>query len=270
MQTVSSINDLKKWHSQQVSKNLGFVPTMGALHEGHASLIEAAREQNEIVVVSIFVNPLQFGPNEDLSKYPKTLEADLALCKEKGADLVFLPNAQELYPAGLNKLSKVKPIEELANCLCGLTRPGHFEGVLTVVLKLFNLVRPQRAYFGEKDYQQLALIKQMVVDFNLDIEIVPMPIMRTQSGLALSSRNKYLTEQELSEAVKLSETLNKTKELIKAGNSISDVLKKLQQTYFEYFEARDPNTLELTNKLPARLFIAAKIGTTRLIDNCSI
>ncbi len=270
MLVVSNKNALKQWRSSQTERSLGFVPTMGALHKGHGSLIQAAREQNHLTAVSIFVNPLQFGPQEDLSKYPRTLEADLELCKELGVDLVFTPSVLDIYSDELSKVTTVKPRQTMANCLCGVSRPGHFEGVLTVVLKLFNLVEPHRAYFGEKDFQQLALIKAMVLDLNLKTEIVPMPIIREDSGLAMSSRNKYLSESDLNKAAEIYATLQKAQQLFAEGNSINSVIENTKQPYFEYFEARNPDNLKETNKVPARLFVAAKIGNTRLIDNIQL
>lgn len=268
----SNFNDLLDWRAS-ISGCLGFIPTMGALHEGHTSLIRESRQNNDVCVVSIFVNPLQFGAQEDLSKYPRTLEDDLNICRTEKVDAVFLPELQQIYP-NQELITKVRPYPQLTNCLCGLSRSGHFEGVLTIVLKLFNLVRPHKAYFGEKDYQQYLLIKKMSEDFNLNIEIIPMPIIRADSGLALSSRNKYLSLSEQKEASKLYIILKKAKSLILQNKSIKSTLESLKeenaQIDFEYFEARHPESLELTKTLPAHLFIAAQIGPARLIDNLRI
>jgi pantoate--beta-alanine ligase len=266
----STKQELLDWRKCQTAETVSFVPTMGALHEGHTSLIKAARKNSDLSVVSIFVNPLQFGLNEDLAKYPKTTQNDLSVCQQLEADAVFIPATDELYQSALDELTIVQPRPRLANCLCGALRPGHFAGVLTVVLKLFNLVQPTKVFFGQKDYQQYLLIKYMIQDLNLNIDIIPMPIIRAASGLALSSRNQYLSSSELQEAAQLYQTLKQASNLIKEGNPISDVLKSLKQPNFQYFEARHPETLETTTSLPARLFLAAKIGSARLIDNIEV
>lgn len=270
MIVISKAAELLEWRKQQEGRTIGFVPTMGALHEGHLSLIQNSKKQTDATVVSIFVNPLQFVPGEDYQKYPRPIELDEAMCLQNEVGVLFLPAPSEVYTAPLDELSKVLPRQAAANCLCGLARPGHFEGVLTIVLKLFNLIRPHKAFFGEKDFQQLRLIELMLSDFNLDVEIVRCPIIRLTTGLAMSSRNKYLNEAELLEAAELYKTLQQAKTLIQQGQTIKQVLTSLKKSHFEYFEARDPETLQLCEALPARLFIAAKVGAARLIDNLAV
>ena len=281
MQVCQSKAQLKDFKQELTGQSIGFVPTMGALHEGHLSLIREARKKNDFVIVSIFVNPLQFSPSEDLSKYPRPLDKDLDLCKKENVDLVFTPIPEEIYPEGLDKITKVIPRKSISECLCGISRPGHFDGVLTVVLKLFNLVQPHKAYFGLKDYQQFLLIKRMVEDFNLNIEIIGMPIIRELSGLALSSRNQYLTENEKQIAANLFQSLKEGHELINSGKSIGESLLFIREKYLskfgldkleiDYLEARNADTLEIYNAynadIPFKLFVATKLGNTRLIDN---
>ncbi|MDX1920708.1 MAG: pantoate--beta-alanine ligase [Candidatus Caenarcaniphilales bacterium] len=278
MQIIKTLKELKNWRDGAKDKSLVFVPTMGALHEGHKALIQRANQEGGLTIVSIFVNPLQFAPTEDLSKYPRTLEADLELCKTNGVAAVFMPTFEELYPNGMQNLVKIVPPLDLANCLadclCGASRPGHFEGVLTVVAKLFNLVQPSKACFGEKDFQQLVLIKRMVSDLNFNLEIIPVPTVRETSesfkGLALSSRNRYLSEEQKILATEIYATLCKARELILSGEPVAKVIKDLTKDYFEYFEARDPESLQLSERLPLRLFVAVRIGSTRLIDNLAV
>ncbi len=261
---------------------IGFVPTMGALHEGHLSLIKKSTETCNKTVVSIFVNPIQFGPSEDLDKYPRVLEQDLKLCKEAGVDLVFAPTTEEMYGEG-NILSNdfltyVVPPFFYSNKLCGKSRVGHFDGVCTVVMKLFNIIQPDFAFFGQKDAQQLILIKKMVKDLNIPLEIVSSPIIRDENGLALSSRNKYLSEDDKKEALVLNKILTNIKACYKKG--ITDV-KALKETAFsflnqnhelEYLEFVDKENLE--NKVLADnntlVLISVKVGNVRLIDNCFI
>jgi pantoate ligase / CMP/dCMP kinase len=291
MQVLKSIQELLNW-KKTLSQNslqqssLGFVPTMGALHDGHLSLIKNSISENQNTIVSIFINPLQFGPNEDLSNYPRTETEDLALCKEAGVQAVFLPSIEELYGPNYNpgKTLKVHPPQNLSNCLCGSSRAGHFEGVSTVVAKLFNLVQPTKSYFGEKDFQQLVIIKNMVKALNFPTEIVPVPTVRETNplwaGLAMSSRNKYLNQEAKIKASKLFQSLETTCKNIKAGIPISEALSKAknqakQDDYqLEYIEIRDNDNLELITqfnpKENCRIFIAAKIGQTRLIDNLAI
>lgn len=259
---------------------VGLVPTMGALHAGHLSLIRRARQDNHLVVVSIFVNPLQFGPNEDFQKYPRTLLQDQQQCEEAGVDVIFAPAALELYdtvPPVSEALTQVLPPAAMMTPLCGRFRPGHFEGVATVVAKLLNLVQPDRAYFGQKDAQQLAVLQQMVADLNIPVEIVGCPIVREASGLALSSRNQYLTEEERSQASVLYRSLQQAERLFRAGNlESSDLLAAVHAELAtvpaikpQYVELVDPVTLVPLERVEESglLAIAAYVGSTRLIDN---
>ena len=266
-----------EWKSQGLK--VGLVPTMGALHEGHLSLIKKSVETCDKTVVSVFVNPIQFGPSEDLDKYPKTLEADLELCKTAGVDVVFAPNPKEMYGEGQNSndfLTYVVPPFFYVNKLCGKSRVGHFDGVCTVVNKLFNIVQPDYAFFGQKDAQQLIIIKKMVKDLNIPVEIVSCPIVRNENGLALSSRNKYLSEEGRSEALALNKILTNIKACYNKG--ITEI-RALSETAFaflnehhelEYLEFVDKDTLE--NKTVADddtlVLIALKTDNVRLIDNC--
>lgn len=255
---------------------VGLVPTMGALHEGHAHLVRRAAEENDVVAVSIFVNPLQFGPTEDFSRYPADLEADLAFLAPHGVDLVFAPSIEQIYPGGL-PLIRVSS-GELGTQLEGRFRPGHFDGVLTVVAKLFALVsgagQRRRAYFGQKDAQQLLLVQRMAKDLNLDIEIRPVPIVRARDGLALSSRNAYLDDDERTAALVLSETLNRLAQgeidLAQARQAISGqgIGEGHERVELDYLVVVDPLTLQETDPAPGTLaLVAARVGTTRLIDN---
>ena len=267
---------------REITKNLnvsvGLVPTMGALHSGHASLIEKSVKDNGFTIVSVFVNPVQFGINEDFDKYPRTLENDAQLCEKLGADVVFAPSVDEMYQ-NTRELTLVCPPYSAINKLCGKSRPGHFDGVATVVSKLFNITKCTRAYFGQKDAQQLFIIKKMVKDLNFDIEIVPCPIIRESDGLALSSRNSYLDENARKEALKLSRALNYSKELWQKGIRDKDILrdsalKILEGLDVDYVEIVEPETFEdwqETGK-KALMLIAAKIppANTRLIDNMEL
>ena len=255
---------------------VGFVPTMGYLHAGHVSLVEMARAQSDVVVVSIFVNPTQFGPNEDLSRYPRDMERDLGLLREAGVDWVFTPSAEEIYPPGYLTYIDVR---EVTSLLEGAHRPGHFTGVATVVAKLFNIVQPHRAYFGQKDAQQVVVIKKMVEDLNFPLEIVVGPTVREADGLALSSRNVYLNPQERQAALVLSRSLRAVKELWEGGErrgsalreEMSRVLAEEPLARPDYVSVADPGTLkELDDSGEARealASLAVRIGSTRLIDN---
>lgn len=256
-------------------KKIAFVPTMGFLHEGHLKLIHEARKKADVVVVSIFVNPLQFGPKEDLAKYPRDEKGDLLKCKQAGASFVFFPKVKDLYPKNFQTYVEVT---ELQKELCGKTRPGHFKGVSTVVLKLFNLVQPDVAVFGLKDFQQFALLCQMVKDLNMPIQMVGVPTVREKDGLAMSSRNKYLSEDGRKEALSLSQSLKKIKDKIKSGvtdiqklqKTISDEILKNPSAKIDYISFTDSETLEpLTAYKPKKTLVALAvfIGTTRLIDN---
>jgi pantoate--beta-alanine ligase len=264
----------QEMHCFRPSGSVGFVPTMGALHQGHFSLIREARKQCDHVVVSILVNPLQFAPNEDFSAYPRTLEVDLAQCEALGVDVAFCPEAADIYPG--NFQTRVMG-GELTKQYCGVTRPTFFNGVLTVVAVLFGIVRPQKAFFGEKDFQQLFLIKQMVKDFWMPIEIISMPIVREESGLALSSRNAYLNAPQKQEAACLFQAILAIREAIKAGERNIQALLELARSKIsleiDYLDLVSSQSLKrLTGVLeePARLLMAAYVGENpkvRLIDN---
>ena len=268
--------EVKKWRAEGLK--VGLVPTMGALHEGHLSLIKKAKAECDKVVVSVFVNPIQFGPSEDFDKYPRTLEADTKLCNGENVDIVFAPNATEMY--GNNRLSNdtltyVCPPYFFVDKLCGKSRVGHFDGVCTVVMKLFNIVQPDCAFFGQKDAQQVIIIKKMVEDLNIPIEIIQCPIVREESGLALSSRNKYLSEQGRKDALVLSQILNNIKSCYKRGITDIEALKETAYSYLtdkhdlEYLEILNKNTLEEDEKASKNsiALIACRIDGVRLIDN---
>lgn len=278
LHTIKEVREqIKVWRKEGLT--VGLVPTMGALHDGHLSLIKKAVSQCDKVVVSVFVNPIQFCPGEDLDKYPRTLEADKKLCEDAGVSIVFAPSPTEMYGDEQMKsndfLTYVIPPFFYVNKLCGKSRVGHFDGVCTVVNKLFNIVQPDFAFFGQKDAQQLIIIKKMVKDLNIPVEIVPCPIVREESGLALSSRNKYLSEEDKKEALVLSKILNNIKNCYKKG--ITDV-EALKETAFqflnekhelEYLEFMDCEDLEekQTADDNTRVFIACRVGGVRLIDN---
>ncbi|HEY9746094.1 MAG TPA: pantoate--beta-alanine ligase [Oculatellaceae cyanobacterium] len=275
------------WKAQKVA----LVPTMGALHEGHAALIRKARELADVVVVSIFVNPLQFGPQEDLSRYPRQLEKDMALCDSLGVDVVFHPSVEVLYPNGMDNLTRVIPPSQLTDGLCGAFRPGHFTGVATVVLKLFNLLRPELAVFGEKDAQQLAVIRQMVADLHVPVEIVPCPTVRDVDGLALSSRNAYLQSAEEKRAALLlirilrevREAALQVSEPLPARETLDSVSQRVIADFrqqegaavrfeVQYLEAVDAQTFAPATVLKpgVKLLMAAYVNQVRLIDNLDI
>ena len=273
--TVKEVREqVKEWKKQGLS--VGFVPTMGYLHEGHKSLMDAARKGNDKVVVSIFVNPMQFGPTEDLATYPRDLDHDAALCESAGVDLIFHPEAEEMYEKDFCSFVDMTGLTE---GLCGKARPIHFRGVCTVVNKLFNIVTPDHAYFGQKDGQQLAVIKRMVRDLNMDIEIVGCPIVREEDGLAKSSRNTYLSPEERKAALILSKTVALGKELAKTekdANKVVEAMKKNIETEplakIDYVEAVDALSMAPVEKLEGTcmLAMAVYIGKTRLIDNTLI
>ena len=268
---------VKQWKKEGLT--VGLVPTMGALHNGHLSLIKKAVEKCDRVVVSVFVNPIQFCPGEDLDKYPRTLEADTKLCEDAGVNIVFAPTPNEMYGEGQMRtndfLTYVIPPFFYVNKLCGKSRVGHFDGVCTVVNKLFNIVQPDFAFFGQKDAQQLIIIKKMVKDLNIPVEIIPCPIVREDSGLALSSRNKYLSEEDKVHALALSKILNNIKNCYKKGITDIEALKETAYTFLnehhdlEYLEFMNEETLD-EDKIATdstRVFIACKVGGVRLIDN---
>lgn len=263
---------VKGWKREGLS--VGFVPTMGALHEGHESLIKRAVSENDKVVVSVFVNPTQFGPNEDYDAYPRDINKDLNLCLNAGAAVVFNPEPSEMYFE--NKSTSVS-VSNLTSVLCGAKRPGHFDGVCLVVSKLFNIVTPDRAYFGQKDAQQVAVLKRMVRDLNIDIEIIPCPIIREKDGLAKSSRNIYLSKEERKAALVLSRSLNLAKELLDAGErnaakikeAMLEEINKEPLAKIDYIEIVDSDSLESVENIERSILvpIAVYIGKTRLIDN---
>lgn len=270
-------NSVKIWKKDGLK--VGLVPTMGALHEGHLSLIKKAKQECDKVVVSVFVNPIQFGPSEDFDKYPRTLDADCKLCEKEGVDIVFAPTPREMYGMegrlSNDVLTYVCPPFFYVNKLCGKTRTGHFDGVCTVVNKLFNIVQPDVAFFGQKDAQQVVIIKKMVKDLNIPIEIVQCPIVREDSGLALSSRNKYLTEDGKKDALVLSKILNNIKLCYKKGVTDISALKETAYSFLndkhelEYLELLDRNTLEEQKKADNNTIalIACRVEGVRLIDN---
>ncbi len=273
MKVVTSLEEL--WEARaQLPEPVGFVPTMGYLHDGHLSLVRCAKRDNRSVAVSIFVNPTQFGPNEDLENYPRDLERDLSLLEAEGVDLVWTPTAEVMYPPGFQTWVEVEKITKL---LEGKYRPGHFRGVTTVVAKLFNGVQPQRAYFGQKDAQQARVIQQMVRDLNYPIEIVVCPIRREPDGLAMSSRNTYLTPEQRKAATVLYRALTAAKKAFEQGERDADALRKIMEdtinaeplARLQYVSCADPDTLEeLHGKVDkALLSMAVFVGKTRLIDN---
>ena len=279
MRTSDSVKDVRAIikEARLNAQTVGFVPTMGFLHEGHLSLIETAKKENDFVVVSIFVNPTQFGPNEDFASYPRDFERDKALCESKGTDLIFYPTPESMYPENFSTYINV---ENLTEGLCGASRPGHFRGVATVVAKLFNIVQPDRAYFGQKDAQQVAVLKQMTKDLNFDIDIVSCPIIREADGLALSSRNTYLVGDERNAALVLSKSLNLAKEMIDSGEKSSETVYKAieklissePKAKIEYIEILNSETLKTVKELSGNILIAlaVRIGKPRLIDNMRI
>ena len=255
-------------------ERIAFVPTMGALHEGHVTLLREARKLGEKLVLSIFVNPTQFGPNEDLARYPRDLAGDLAKAAGPGTDVAYVPEARDVYPPGYQTTVEVR---ELARGLCGPFRPGHFAGVATVVCKLFNAVRPDVAVFGEKDYQQLAIVRRMVIDLDMGIEIVGVPTVREPDGLAMSSRNAYLSPAERARALSLSRALFAARDAaasgaVAAADIVAQTRAALDVDRIDYVELVDAETLRSTTDLsrPTVLAVAAFIGRTRLIDNARI
>ncbi len=267
---------VREWRKQGLT--VGLVPTMGALHEGHLSLIKKAKETCDKVVVSVFVNPIQFGPSEDFDKYPRTLEADTKLCDAEGVDIIFAPTPNEMYGGGRlsnDTLTYVCPPFFYVNKLCGKSRVGHFDGVCTVVLKLFNIVQPDYGFFGQKDAQQVIVIKKMVKDLNVPIEIVQCPIVREASGLALSSRNKYLSDEGKSDALVLSKILNNIKSCFQKGITDVSALKETVYSFLtdkhelEYIEILNKETLEEEKSASkdSIALIACRVEGVRLIDN---
>ena len=271
--TIEAVrNTINTWKKQGYS--IGFVPTMGYLHDGHAALIDEARKNNDKVVVSIFVNPIQFGENEDLSSYPRDLNRDKTLCESHGVNLIFTPSSNEMYH---DKKAFVNIIE-LSDTLCGVRRPIHFQGVCTVVAKLFNIIQPTNAYFGEKDAQQLAIIRKMVFDLNFPVNIIGVPIVREQDGLAKSSRNTYLSNEERKAATILYKSIQKGKESITPGctadsviNTMTEIIQSEPLATIDYISVVDASTMQSVEEItsPVLVAMAVYIGSTRLIDNFS-
>ncbi len=268
MQEISKTNLFR-------GRSVGFVPTMGALHNGHLSLIRRARSENDIVVTSIFVNPIQFGRNEDFDKYPRDIKGDMEKLENEGIDIVFIPDIQSIYP---EKFSTYVEVNGLSDKLCGKFRPGHFIGVCTVVCKLLNIVMPKRAYFGQKDFQQALIINRMVEDLNMDVDVIVCPTVREDDGLAMSSRNIYLSAEQRNAAVILYKTLVSASDMIKSGTSIASKIKRHMNemlnsepmiTEIQYAGVYDPDTLNEIEEIKKKnlLAIAVKIGDVRLIDN---
>ncbi|MDE7063192.1 MAG: pantoate--beta-alanine ligase [Lachnospiraceae bacterium] len=271
--TIDAVRaQVKAW--KRTGQSVGFVPTMGYLHEGHGSLIEAARRENDKVVVSIFVNPMQFGPSEDLASYPRDLKKDSALCESLGVDLIFHPEPEEMYHPNFSSFVDMTVLTEE---LCGLSRPVHFRGVCTVVSKLFHIVQPDRAYFGQKDAQQLAVIRHMVEDLNMDLEIIGCPIIREEDGLAKSSRNTYLSPGEREAALVLSRSIALGQKMVEDGEqdagrviaAMKEMIEKEPMARIDYVKAVDGRTMQQITDVrrPMLVAIAVYIGSTRLIDN---
>jgi pantoate--beta-alanine ligase len=276
MKTVRNINKMHRvaGNLKLQGRSIGFVPTMGALHAGHLSLIKQAHKENDYTVVSIFVNPTQFGPGEDFKRYPRNLNRDAFLCRREGADIIFYPDARQIYPEGYKTYVFV---EKLSNVLCGKFRPMHFRGVTTVVAKLFNIVQPDVAYFGQKDAQQAIIIQQMAKDLNMPIKIKVMPIIREPDGLAMSSRNNYLSIKDREEAVVLFQALKKAKTMVEHGvidsariiGQMRKIINKKKTARIQYLEIVDLNELKFVKFIRSKVLIALAvwIGKTRLIDN---
>ena len=273
MQVINTIAEMRKLR-RQLSEPVGFVPTMGYFHEGHLSLVRQARKENPTVVVSIFVNPTQFGPGEDFQDYPRDLNRDLGLLEREKVDIVFVPSEEEMYPRDFNSWVDVEKVTER---LEGASRSGHFRGVATICAKLFNIIQPTRAYFGQKDAQQAIVIKKMVADLNMNLEIVVVPTVRESNGLAMSSRNTYLNPEERQAATVLFKALSLARELWQGGEKDADkirhqmtsLIQKEPLAKIDYVSIADANTMEELKKIdrPAIVFLAVRIGKTRLIDN---
>jgi pantoate--beta-alanine ligase len=276
MKIISSILDMQQAVQtlKREGRRIAFVPTMGFLHEGHASLLREGRKRGDVLVLSIFVNPIQFGPNEDLERYPRNLEGDCTIARECGVDIIFTPTAPEMYPSGFQTSIRVR---ELALPLCGASRPGHFDGVATVVTKLFNIVQPDVALFGNKDFQQLAIIRRMTTDLSQPVQIIGMPIVRESDGLAMSSRNAYLSPSERQSALCLSRSIRLARERYFTGereaahllSAVRELVMAEPLATIDYLELRDSATLEPVETVTdsTLMALAVKIGTTRLIDN---
>ena len=273
---ITTVREMQAWSDEmrRSGKTIAFVPTMGYLHEGHLSLVKEGKRRADKLVISIFVNPTQFGPGEDLDAYPSDTERDIGLIQNEGADVVFMPNKNDLYGETFQTYVELK---KLPSHLCGQSRPIHFKGVATVVSKLFNIVKPHSAVFGQKDYQQLIIIRQMVRDLNFNIDIVGGPIVREPDGLAMSSRNTYLAPEQRSSALTLSKSLKQAQELLSNGeknaakiiDAAATLISSFPDTAIDYISICDPETLDAVNTIerPALMALAVKVGKTRLIDN---
>jgi pantoate--beta-alanine ligase len=276
MRIIESISEMQQQSNawRREGRRIAFVPTMGYLHAGHLALMQSARKHGDVVVISIFVNPTQFGPGEDFERYPRSFEKDVSMATEVGVDVVFVPQAREMYPEGYQSYVEVTQVTQP---LCGRSRPGHFRGVATVVTKLFNIVKPHAAIFGEKDFQQLMTLSRMVRDLNMDVEIVAHPIVREADGLAMSSRNAYLSDEQRRIALNLSRSIEEAQRLLENGELRCEVILKRVREILEaggsirldYAELRRPDTLEDVSRIdgPTLLALAAYVGQTRLIDN---
>lgn len=279
MKTIENISRMSTFVKmmKKEGKSIGFVPTMGYLHEGHMSLVKAAKKHTDVVVMSIFVNPMQFGPKEDFEKYPKDLRHDEVLARDAGVDVIFYPSLKDMYPEGY---ATYVTVEKLTDTLCGESRPGHFKGVATVVTKLFNIIRPDVAYFGQKDMQQALMIKKMAFDLNMGIDVKIMPIVREKDGLAMSSRNIYLSEPERKDAVILYQSLKQAENLVRQGEKdakkiikiIEDMIKQKPGSRIDYIKAVDTKELKDVKVISGEIMIALAVffGQTRLIDNTII
>lgn len=276
MEIITTIENIRSIvnHWKDKGYSIGFVPTMGYLHDGHAALIDQARKDNDKVIVSIFVNPTQFGENEDLNSYPRDINRDKSLCEAHKADIIFSPTSDEMY----HDRKAFVNIVELSDTLCGISRPIHFKGVCTVVAKLFNIIQPTNAYFGEKDAQQLAIIRKMVYDLNFPINIIGVPIVRESDGLAKSSRNTYLSSEERKAATILYKAIQMGKQTIKRGasadsiiNTMTEIINTEPLAKIDYVSVVDANTMQPVHEItsPVLVAIAVYIGSTRLIDNFS-
>jgi pantoate--beta-alanine ligase len=279
MKTIDSISRMSTFVKmmKKEGKSIGFVPTMGYLHEGHMSLVKAAKKHTDVVVMSIFINPLQFGPKEDFEKYPRDLRHDEELAREAGVDVIFYPSLKDMYPEGY---ATYVTVDKLTDTLCGGSRPGHFKGVATVVTKLFNIVKPNVAYFGQKDMQQALIMKKMVADLNMDVDVKIMPITREKDGLAMSSRNMYLSEAERKDAIVLYQSLKLAENMAKQGErdarkilkAMEDMIKQKPAAKIDYIKAVDTKDLRDVKHVSGEVMVALAVffGHTRLIDNIII
>ncbi len=279
MRTIQSITEMQFYSKKmrEEKKSIGFVPTMGYFHEGHISLMKEAKLKNDISVASIFINPIQFGKNEDFNSYPRDMDHDLQLSMEAGIDILFIPSYEDVYLPDFSTYIEPGKIGEI---LCGATRPGHFKGVSTIIVKLFNIIKPHRAYFGQKDFQQTVVIKKIVKDLNYDMEIIVLPIIREKDGLAMSSRNIYLLQEERQNAVILFQCLEEAKKMIQSGEKkadkvktkIKEMIENIKNINIDYISVIDKNTMQNKDVLEGEIVIALAlyIGKTRLIDNIEL